>query len=170
MERITFDMSKFPDRLDQLNVMSMFIVNRAAQFDKMKYNRIIVEIDDDSLGCTTYNFMRIINEATGVPVYCKWKAKKARFVTKNKAFKFRPKFWLNHLMKKDDTLYLDAESNMNFQLSTSYPKIYAGFMRQELDEIATKLYGWQDDLESYEVWEKEMKREEKELKNASNNN
>ena len=59
--------------------------------------------------------------------------------------------------KKDDTLYLDCISTTSFELSTNYPKIFSGFSKQEIEEIAEKLYGWQDDLPSYKAWKRSLK-------------
>ena len=162
MEKLNFDFTKYPEREDQLNIIATFIVNRAARFDTMKYNRIVIELYDDPISCTAYNFILIISNATSTPVYCNWKGRKARF-TNPKSFKFRPQFWLDWIKKKEDTLYLDCISTTSFELSTNYPKIFSGFSKQEIEEIAEKLYGWQDDLPSYKAWKRS-------LKDARNNN
>jgi len=165
MEKIVIDLTNFTDREDQLNLLAMFIVNRAAMYDGTKYNRIAVELSDDAISCTAYHFLTIISNYNKIPIYVNWKARAARYVN-HKALRFRPQFWLEWIKKKEDTLYLDCVSTTTFELSHDVPKIFSGFSKQEIEEIAEKLYGWQDDLQSYKEWKKQLK---KELKNARNN-
>lgn len=170
MERLQFNLGRYTNKLDKLNVLASYIVNRAAAFDNLKYKRIIVDFNDSAQGCATYNFMLIINTVKNIPIYSNWINKKSRYVVPNKNVHFRPSFWIKYLKKKDDSLYLDAESTINFELSTNDPKIYYGFTKQEIEDIGKYLYGWQDDLQSYKAWRKEMNDKAKELKRADNNN
>ena len=114
--------------------------------------------------------MQIIASIKNIPIYTNWHNKKSRYVTDDKHFHYRPRFWIDHLEKKEDTLYLDAESTLEFEITSTYPKIYSGFSKKEIEEIGKELYGWQDDLLSYKQWRKEMNRMYKELKRENHNN
>ena len=139
MEKINFEwLDACADNVERANFLMTFIVNRAANYDKLKYNTIIVHFTNDSLGVVTWEICHIVNTF----FHTKFITSSLPKGKKSHVIKWRPRFWVNHLRKKDNVLEWDCESTTTFELDNDLPKIYSGISKNEVDLIVNNLYQW----------------------------
>ena len=140
MEKLEFNFQGYKDDCDKANALMTFIANRAAAFDKERYDTVIVTLNKDNLGVLTWELCHILNTfyqikfRTSTPIW------KLPFNRKTRVIKWRPRFWINWLRKRKNVIEWDCESTVNFERADNLPKIYSGFTNADIDFIAKTLY------------------------------
>lgn len=137
MENIKFDLSKWDDPADKANAIMTFIVNRAITFNHNNYDKICVEIPNTKEGCIIFNLIFAISPFLHIPFYTKKASKRNKFWRKNNLIKFKTKFFYNKLLKKERVMHWSVSYDEGVNL-------LAGISEENINLIATNLYGWCD--------------------------
>lgn len=141
MEKIKFDFSKCKDDYEKANALMEFIVNRAAMFDKKKYDTIVMNLSNDNCGRITWELCQIIHLFYPVKMIIPMRTIFYDFCPiKNTVMRRRPQFWINHLKKKENVLSWDTDSTWDFSADSPDAKIFDGISSQEIDFIVKILY------------------------------
>lgn len=181
------DLSACRNKDEKLNLLMTFLANRANMYDKSKYNKIALHIEDNEQGLLTFHLCQILGIYNKVTFYIPSnELRKCRFYVRTNCIKpasFLRWFLIGH---KKDLLSVDTISNADFDIDSKMPHIFEGFSKEKIREIAVHLYGWIDNKKEYKACmkkalkeaKKEIRAQLKEIKkkkkeeqrNAKNNN
>lgn len=135
------------------NAMMQFIVNRAAAFDKSKFDKICTIITDDHLGAVAYEALMIIGTFTGVKIYVPRKfLKRCRFHKKNDIIRPLGMRKYFKLCGSFGSINLDCTSCYEHEVSVNdyvLPQLFFGFRNFDILFIAEWLYNWNTDRKAY---------------------
>lgn len=134
MEELKFDLSKWPDPMDQANAIMSFIVNRAALFNTNNYSSICIEIPDNNRGCIAFNLIFAIAPFIKMPIYTTRKVRKNSFWVKNKIIKRKTKFLYDRKWNNPETMKWTVEKNKEGI------NILDGISDRDIDFIVEQLY------------------------------
>ena len=188
MEEIKFNFQDGITEVDRASAYMQWITNRAFQFDKIKYSRVCLHLEDTALSCVAIELCFIIGAYSNLEFYVPRKeARKCRCYMRNNIVKAVSTRKWNKLSQRLDTMCWDVQSaNNRFCVENRGAQIYTGINVETITNIAVNLYGWNDNREEYisalkkaikeakrnlreeKKEQKKMKREAK--KNADNNN
>lgn len=144
MNKIEFDLSNYKTKEAKANALMNYIANRAGNFDRKKFKRIVLLWEDNEEGLLGYSLGRILNVYTQIPVYIEKKQTKVRFWEDNMDIQAKQKLTIHRYIHKKDTLVLDCISNYEEQKDWSYPMAFLGFDHETLAFIANTLYHWNE--------------------------
>lgn len=141
MDEVTFNFPENIDAQDKASYLLQFLVNRAAVFDKEKYEYMYLSsIGETDCDYVLYHVLSIISIIEQVPLYIPkyipWQNDLSFFTYPVGALKM---LWLK--MKKKgitfsrNTLDKDVDSGKN-------PQIFQGFRQKTITEIAENLYDY----------------------------
>lgn len=102
------ELFKFPKNIDDMtkaNSIFSFIVNRANEFNKKKFNRICLEMPNNYAGHVAYQTaLTIAAVSDGLKIYTPFTWKKPYFYKRCKVVKRVPRFIYNHIVKKENSI------------------------------------------------------------------
>ena len=151
MEEIKFNFNDEISEIDRANAYMQWITNRAFQFDKTKYNRVCLHLEDNALSCVAIELCFIIAAYSDLKFYVPRKeARKCRCYMRNPIIKAVSTRKWNKLSQQLDTMCWDIQSTNNRYYSEDHgAQIYTGINTETIYNIAVSLYGWNDNRKEY---------------------
>ena len=179
MDEIQFKFKDCKSEIDRSNALMQWLVNRAFQFDKTKYNKICLRLEDTVQSCVAIEMCFIISAYTNVKFYVPRKeARKCRCYQKNPIIKAVSMRKWNKLSNQLDTMRWDVQSTHgDYYIDDRGAKIYHGISADSIYKIGINLYGWVDSRKEYlsnlkkaiKLAKKRIKEERKQAKEAMKN-
>ena len=151
MEEIKFNFRGCETDADYSNALMQWITNRAFQFDKTRYNRVCLRLEDSVESCVAIEMCFIISAYTNLEFYVPRKdARKCRCYKKNPIIKAVSLRKWNKLSKELDTMRWDAQSTCDaYFYENNGAMIYFGIGAESIRGIGINLYGWNDNRKEY---------------------
>lgn len=151
LKEIKFYFEGCETETDYSNALMQWITNRAFQFDKTKYNRICLHLEDTVESCVAIEMCFIISAYTNLEFYVPRKeARKCRCYMKNPIIKAVSMRKWNKLSKELDTMCWDVQSVFGtYSYEDIGAIIYLGIGSESIRDIGVNLYGWNDDRKEY---------------------
>ena len=141
MEEYQFDLSQFDDDISKANAVMSWLANRAFAYDKMRFNNIVLELNDDAIGAVAYEICKICTVFANTKFYTSKSAKKSRYFSKHGVVEAISRRKLNKLTAQDDTITWNATATVDGGVCDERPIIFYGFNSELLHFVATTLYG-----------------------------
>lgn len=151
LEEIKFNFKGCETEADYSNALMQWITNRAFQFDKTKYNKVCLRLEDSVESCVAIEMCFIISAYTNLEFYVPRKdARKCRCYKKNPIIKAVSMRKWNKLSKELDTMCWDAQSTCGtYSYEDNGAMIYLGIGAESIRGIGVNLYGWNDNRKEY---------------------
>ena len=149
MEEYQFDLSQFDDDISKANAVMSWLANRAFAYDKMRFNNIVLELNDDAIGAVAYEICKICTVFANTKFYTSKSAKKSRYFSKHGVVEAISRRKLNKLTAQDDTITWNATATVDGGVCDERPIIFYGFNSELLHFVATTLYGWNPNRKEY---------------------
>ena len=183
MDEIQFNFKDCENEVDRSNALMQWLVNRAFQFDKSKYDTICLRLGDNPQSCVAIEMCFIISAFSNIKFYVPRKdAKKCRCYYKNKIIiPVSMRKW-EKMTTKLSTMHWDSQQTNDIYNGHEGAMIFYRINYDTVKSIAVNLYGWLDDRKQYiyclkkaiKDAKKQIKKEQKQakeiVKDADTNN